>query len=114
MPNFLTDYDFITGAPEFNDGGGFNYLTGVFTAPTSGIYTFSVNYVASGPAESRILKIFLNGSYYETLNSGITGGSTITRQITMKLSVGNTVKVIVNVGTGYDSGTGSFSGYKVY
>jgi hypothetical protein len=56
----------------------------------------------------------LNGSYYETLNSGITGGSTITRQITMKLSVGNTVKVIVNVGTGYDSGTGSFSGYKVY
>ncbi len=114
MPNFLTDYDFITGAPEFNDGGGFNYLTGLFTAPSSGIYTFNVNYVASGTADSRILKIFLNGSFYETLNTGITGGSTISRQLTMKLSAGNTVKVIVNVGTGYDSGTGSFSGYKVF
>ncbi len=46
--SFMTDYDFTTGTPEFNDGGGFNYLTGVFTAPFAGIYTFNVSYNATG------------------------------------------------------------------
>jgi hypothetical protein len=114
MPAFMTDYDFITGPPEYNDGGGFNYLTGVFTAPVVGIYTFSVNYSATGTADSRILKIYLNGFFYEILNSGITSGSIITRQTTMKLDAGNTVKLIINVGTGFETGTGSFSGFKVY
>jgi hypothetical protein len=56
----------------------------------------------------------LNGSFYETLNSGITNGSTITRQTTMKLVAGNTVKIIINVGTGFETGIGTFSGFKVY
>jgi hypothetical protein len=32
----------------------------------------------------------------------------------MKLSAGDKVKPIINVGTGFETGTGSFSGYKVY
>lgn len=114
VPTFMTDYDFTTNPPIYNDGNGFDNLTGVFTAPLAGIYTFNVNYTAVGSADSRILKIYLNGSFYETLNSGITNGSTITRQTTMKLAAGNTVKVIINVGTGFETGIGSFSGFKVY
>jgi len=110
----MTDYDFVTGTEEYDEGDDFDDLTGVFTAPESGIYTFSVNYTATGTADSRILKIYRNGSFYEILNSGITNGSTITRQITMKLAAGNTIKVVINVGTGFETGIGSFSGFKVY
>jgi hypothetical protein len=114
VTTWMTDYDFITNSPEYNDGGGFEYTTGVFTAPTAGIYTFSINYTATGTGDSRALKVYLNGSFYETLNSGISNGSIITRQITMKLVAGNHVNLKINVGTGYDTGTGTFSGFKVY
>jgi hypothetical protein len=111
---FGTDYDFIAGTEEYDDGSGYDISTGVFTAPSSGIYAFSISYTATGTGDSRVLKINLNGSLYEILNSGITGGSSITRQITMKLASGDKVKIIINVGMGYETGIGSFSGYKVY
>jgi|WetSurMetagenome_2_1015567.scaffolds.fasta_scaffold06199_3 hypothetical protein len=113
VTSYMTDYDFITGAPIYNDGNAFEYTTGEFTAPVAGIYTFDVSYTASGGAESRALKIFLNGSLFEILNSGITPGSSITRSITMKLAAGNKVKLMINVGTGFETGTGAFSGSKV-
>jgi len=112
--SFMTDYDFITGNPDFNDGGGFDYLTGVFTAPVPGIYTFNISYTAIGLGDSRSLKIFLNGGLNEILNSGITSNTSLTRSITMKLISGDKVKVIINTGSSIDSGIGSFSGYKVY
>lgn len=111
---WMTDYDFTTNPADYNEGGGYDYSTGVFTAPTAGIYTFSINYTATGTGNSRVIKIFLNGSLYETLNTEIANGSTITREITMKLAAGNHVNVKINVGTGYDIGTGSFSGFKVF
>jgi hypothetical protein len=114
VPSFMSDYDFIAGTLEYNDGSGYDNSTGVFSVPFPGIYTFNVSYNATGSADSRILKIFLNGSLYETLNSGITAGSSLTRQITMKLSAGDKVKVIINVGTGFETGIGSFSGFRVY
>jgi hypothetical protein len=112
-PTFMSDYDFIAGTLDYNDGSGYDYSTGVFTVPYSGIYTFNVSYTATGTGDSRILKVFLNGSLYEILNNGITAGSSITRQITMKLAAGDKVKVIINVGTGFETGQGSFSGFKV-
>jgi hypothetical protein len=111
---YMSDYDFIAGTLDYNDGSGYDYSTGVFTVPYSGIYTFNISYTATGSADSRVLKISLNGSLYEILNSGISAGSSITRQITMKVASGDKVKVIINVGTGFETGTGSFSGYKVY
>jgi len=110
----MTDYDFITGAPIYNDGGAYEYTTGEFTAPVAGIYTFDVSYLASGSGGERVLKIFLNGSLYEILNSSIASGASLTRSITMKLTAGNKVKVMVNVGTGFETGTGTFAGFKVY
>jgi hypothetical protein len=112
-PSFMTDYDFVAGTIEYNDGAAYNNETGIFNAPNAGIYSFNVSYNATGTADSRVLKIFLNGSLYEVLNSGIAPGSSLTRQITMKLAAGDKVKVIINVGTGFETGIGSFSGYRV-
>ncbi len=113
-----TDYDFVTPVIEFNDGSGFNGTTGIFTAPVSGIYTFIIGYNAGYFGDLKTLKISLNGNVYDVLNSNISMGSSLTRSITLKLLAGDIVKVIVNIGSnnglGFGSGTGSFSGFKVY
>jgi hypothetical protein len=111
------DNDFITPVVEYNDGFGFNDVTGIFTAPSAGIYTFVVGYSAGYSGDSKILKIFLNGLVYEILNSNISFGSSLTRSVTMKLNSGDQVKVVINVGvatTTIGTGTGSFSGFRVY
>lgn len=109
-----TDYDFTTPIIDYNDGIGFDGSTSTFTAPLAGIYTFIVGYNASGTGSSRELKLSLNGSIYETLNSDISAGSILTRSVTMKLIAGDKIKVLYNRGMAPESGTGSFSGYKVY
>jgi hypothetical protein len=110
-----TDYDFITPVIDYNDGLAFDGSTGIFTAPVGGIYTINVGYSAGVSGDSKSLKLSLNGSIYEILNSSIVMGSSLTRSITMKLTAGDKVKVIINIGYGGSgSGTGSFSGYRVY
>jgi hypothetical protein len=114
VPSFGSDYDFIAGSEIFDYGAGYDPATGLYTVPVPGIYTFSVSYNATGTGDSRTLKIFLNGSPYEVLNSGITSGSNFTREITMLLAAGDKVKAIINVGIGFETGIGSFSGFRVH
>ncbi len=112
--SFMTDYDFLSVNVEYNDGSAYDGLTGVFSAPTGGIYAFNISYNATGSGDARVLKIYLNGGLYEILNSVITSNSSLTRSITMKLITGDKVKVIINTGTSTETGTGSFSGFRVY
>jgi hypothetical protein len=112
--SFLTDYDFIPSNVDYNDASGFDGGTGVFTAPSTGIYTFNVGFTATGSGDARALKLNLNGGLYEILNSAISSNTSFTRSVTMKLFSGDKVKVIINTGTSSESGTGSFSGFRVY
>jgi hypothetical protein len=94
-----------------NDGLAYNNATGEFTAPVDGIYTFNVRYDA---ALGATISIFLNGQLYEKVADAISSSSAVHRSITMKLSVNSIIKVFVNTGMATQTGTGSFSGFKVY
>jgi hypothetical protein len=111
------DYDFIAPIIDYNDGSGYNSSTGIFTVPTSGIYTFILGYNAGSAGNYKTLKLKVNSDIYEVLNSDISINSSITRSITLKLFSGEQVKSIISVGVnsgGSGTGTGSFSGFRVY
>ena len=108
------DYDFIASIIDYNDGSGYDGLSGTFTSPVAGIYSFIVGFNASSVDNMKALKVMLNGIVYETLISDIASRSSMTRSITMKLAAGDKIKVMINPGLSGESGTGTFSGYKVY
>lgn len=101
--------------PEYNLGGGFNNTNGIFTAPANGIYTFNVSYKAPDDGGSRSLSIFQNGVLYEDLSFDMVSNAIITvRSVTMRLLSGHTVNVAVRIGSPGLTGTGTFSGFRVY
>ncbi len=110
----LSNIDFIPDEIEYNDGTNLDPLTGEFTTPFTGIYTFDIKYIAPNLANGQLVMIYKNGNPYETLGSGIGGGTTLFRTLTIKLIAGNKVKLVINTGVTVDIGTGSFSGFRVY
>jgi hypothetical protein len=111
----LSDVTFIPSTVEYNDGNGFNPSTGDFVAPVGGLYTFNVSYYADGSGGSRKLSIYYNSAIYEDLAIEIASGTQITtRSITMKLNANDIVKLVIYTGTSTQTGTGSFSGFRVY
>jgi hypothetical protein len=110
----MADVTMTYDEPDLSVGGGFNAGTGVFTVPADGIYTFNVSYYADGAGGSREVSVYVNSAPYEKIAIDISSGTTITvRSVTIKLSKGNTVSVVVYTGTATQTGTGSFAGYKV-
>ncbi|MBK9390285.1 MAG: hypothetical protein IPN68_08880 [Bacteroidetes bacterium] len=109
-----TEYDFILGTEVYDDGSGYNPTSGIFTAPSSGIYIFNIAYTASGSGDGRELKLYHEGALYEIISSGITGGLSFSHAITMKLIQGEEVYITIKTGLSTESGTGSFSGFRVY
>ena len=109
MTNVTMTYD----ATDYNIGGGLNASTGVFTAPLDGIYTFDVGFNADGTGSIREVAIYLNSALYEKLAIEISSGNVVHGSVTMRLSATNYVSVVIYTGTATQTGTGSFSGYKV-
>ncbi|NMC41397.1 MAG: hypothetical protein GYA43_09555 [Bacteroidales bacterium] len=113
--SMATDVTFIPSVTDYNDGGAFNNLTGEFTAPATGIYNFNVSYFADGTGGSRKLSIFYNTGLYEDIAVEIAAGTQVTvRSITMKLIQGDVVKLVINTGMSTQTGTGTFSGFRIY
>lgn len=109
-----TDYDFIADEVIYNNSSAYNPATGVFTAPSNGIYTFNIGYTATGAGDSRELILYLGDLPYEVLRTAISSGLSLVHSVTMKLETGNRVKLKFNTGMATESGTGTFSGFRVY
>ncbi|MCE5347070.1 MAG: complement C1q tumor necrosis factor-related protein [Bacteroidales bacterium] len=102
-------------ALDYNVGNYLNTATGIFTAPADGIYTFNVAYNADGVGDGREVAIYVNSVLYEKLAISVGAGTTIpVRSVTMKLSATNTVNIVIYTGLATQTGTGTFSGYRVY
>lgn len=110
----MTDVTFIPSIVEYDDGDGYNDSTGEFVSPSKGIYTFSISYSADGSGGSRKLIIYYNSGIYEEIGVEIAAGTLTTRSITMKLNANDVVRLVINTGTSLQTGTGSFSGFRVY
>lgn len=110
----LSEVTMTYDSPDLSIGGGFDPGTGIFTAPSTGIYTFNVSYFADGSGGSREVLIFKEGALYEKLAVEI--GPMITvpvRSVTMRLVSGERVEIKIFTGAALQTGTGTFSGYKV-
>jgi hypothetical protein len=109
-----SNVDFIPSEIEYNDGSNFEPLTSEFTAPSTGIYTFDLEYIAPSNGAGQMIMIYKNGILYEILESNINNGSKLVRTANLKLVTGNKIKFVIYTAISTSIGTGSFSGYKVY
>jgi hypothetical protein len=103
----------VTGV-YYTDGIYYNSSSGSFTAPSNGIYSFSV--FINLPNDSSVI-INLFGDPYETIIGPTTLGGSYRGTLTMKLNKGDVVTASVLQNNGYPipfNFAGSFSGYKVY
>ena len=103
----------VTGV-YYTDGIYYNSSSGSFTAPSNGIYSFSV-FINLPNGSSVIINLF--GDPYETIIGPTTLGGSYRGTLTMKLNKGDVVTASVLQNNGYPipfNFAGSFSGYKVY
>ena len=108
-----TDTTFLfNDVVEYNDGGGYDPPTGIFTAPTDGVYAFRVNYIADGNAQK--LHIYHEGMLYETLNNNISTNDIVYSAFFIKLISDQTVRIVLFTGVPNSSGTGSFTGFRIH
>jgi hypothetical protein len=103
----------VTGV-YYTDGIYYNSSSGSFTAPSNGIYSFSV-FINLPIGSSVIINLF--DDPYETIIGPTIAGGSFRGTLTMKLNKGDVVNASVMQNNGYPipfNFAGSFSGYKVY
>lgn len=108
-----TDTTFLfNDVVEYNDGGGYDLPTGIFTAPADGVYAFHVNYDPDGSSQK--LYFYIDEVLYEILDDEIGSTDMVSSTILIKLISGQTVRIVLYTGIPASSGTGSFTGFRIH
>jgi hypothetical protein len=113
--NTLVDiiFDQVAGT-YYSEGGGYSNTTGLFQAPYTGVYIFSVN-ISLPSASSVVIKV--SGISYETIIGPTSAGGTYRESLTMRLNKNDVINIAVIQTNGFAipySFTGYFSGYRIY
>lgn len=110
----LAEVTMTYDSPDLSIGGGFDPGTGIFTAPVTGIYTFNFSYFADGTGGSREILIFKEGALYEKVAVEVASLTTVpVRSVTMRLLATQKVEIKIFTGAARETGTGTFSGFRV-
>jgi len=101
----------------FDDGGNYNYSTGRYTCPSSGVYNFNgvINISCNIFAAPISVSIYVNGSIVQGLfnaNGGYSAQSGYS--VTLTLNAGDLVSLRISSNNGCSISNTVFSGYKVY
>lgn len=111
-----TNYTLKFDGIDYNDGGEYDPLSGVFTASAKGNYTFYLSLSLPFGASSVVLMV--DGSPYETLIGSTSSAGVFRTSITLRLLAGEAVSIVINQTNGFAidpySISGSFSGFRVY
>lgn len=123
--------NFLSGFNElFDDGNSFDKTTGIFTAPSAGLYAFDLSFpipiLPSSPDVRGYLRLYLNNTLSQQHNfiirSSASYANNITAAFRIKLQQNDTVKFSILQATGGsldigDSGSltsKALIGYKIY
>jgi hypothetical protein len=108
-------FDQVTGTNYYNDGG-YSPSSGVFQAPYTGIYNFSVS--INMPLGNSSVIIKLTGTTYETIIGPTSSSGYFRASMTMKLAKNDIINIAIIQSNGAPINpyiiSGTFSGYRVY
>jgi hypothetical protein len=122
-----TSYQVIFDTVLFDNNSDYDASTGIFTAPVTGKYLFTVTVLGQGEVAANLPSIFLETTartyYYANNGSAFSGNNLYSYTVIADMSSEDTAKVIFNVGGStktvsvYGDSTGSprtfFAGYQV-
>ena len=108
----LTDTTLVFEIEISDHRNAYDPESGHFTAPSAGLYSFNLNYEATG--DSQVLRIIKNGQLFEVTSNKLSTGQIVTVSFLLELDMGDSIWIQLNTGMGSTCGTGSFSGFRVH
>ena len=108
--NLGIDSYLVFNETKMNVGGAYSTITGDFSIPIDGLFSFYVTYEAKN---SQGLKVFVNNGEYHYLVTAI-GDGKIRSNFILYLLQGDKVNIIVNSGGNSQIGKATWAGFKVY
>ena len=105
---------------SFDTDGAFNTTTSLYTAPTTGLYTFWASIYTGGGSGGNSFAFYINGTQADLSNSAARWAyseqlteKTYNFSATLQLSANNTVGVYSTESSRFYTGFSSWGGYRV-
>ncbi|MCK4345666.1 MAG: hypothetical protein KAX05_10315, partial [Bacteroidales bacterium] len=98
----LTDTTLVFEIEISDHRNAYDPESGHFTAPSAGLYSFNLNYEATG--DSQVLRIIKNGQLFEVTSNKLSTGQIVTVSFLLELDMGDSIWIQLNTGMGSTCG----------